>query len=163
MRGSRQVPVKPQAQLIRQKIEHSTKEDSIDQAHQQTLSHQIVNPLPAAGGIAPGKFRDQQLRQPEENSRREHDHRENHAADQTEGCKGIIHSQVLCQPLGYHQTFQGVDTGFQIVRNRQWQRRLQQPSRNGNPVAPGCLLPESEDDQTQQRQTGTYGAAQNHT
>ena len=86
--------------------------------------------MAANPGGAPGKFRDEKLRQTEENAGRKHENGKGHAADNAEAGQGVGNGRIPGQSLGHHQVFGGADTGFQYVCRCQGQGNPTQPLPN---------------------------------
>ena len=109
--------------------------------------------------MASCQLRNQKFCQPEENCGREHDHGENHAADQPEGCQRAVDGGVSPQSLWYHQVFQCGDAAFEIVRHSQRQGSLRQSGSNGNPWTGRGMLPQPQGGQTPKGQQCPCAAA----
>ena len=78
------VGVQPQTQGFCKQEHERPEKAPVDESYSQASPNQILHPLLTLGGVAPGKFRDQQLAQTEENGGGEHKHRKHHAADRAE-------------------------------------------------------------------------------
>ena len=154
--------IKPEAKVIGQKEHHATEYYPVKHGDPQAPLGQIGDAPPASRRGAPGKLRDQQLSQTEQNAGWEHEHRKHHAADHSEGCHRIFHQGVQGQTLGHHEIFCGIDAGFQYIRQSQGYSGIPQTSRYRNGAAHGRTFPDPQQNQTGQCQTGTYTAAQHH-
>ena len=97
------------------------------------------------GSVAPGQLRDQQFIEAEKDSRREHDDREDHAADQSECRQWGRHFGAESQPLGDHEIFRRVDAGPEVIRHRKRQCGLYEPMAHRDGVACGGMFSQSED------------------
>ena len=152
-------PIEPQTKRFRQKKQHPGNRQGVQKRRFQAPTDKVANPAFVAPGGAPGKFRDEKLRQAKKNTGRKHENGKGHAADNPEAGQGIGNDRVSSQSLGYHQVFGGADTGFQYVCRRQRQGNPTQPLPNPGSRS-GCrvfFLPQNH--QAAQGQTAAQTAA----
>ena len=135
---------------------------AVEHGDLQTPFCQIPDAKLTSCGITPGKLRDQQFRQCEENGCREHQNREHHAAHSAESSQRCQFSREERQPFWHHQILCGRDTSFQIVCQCQGERSSQQPGCYRNSWTFFLHFPQPQNPKTYQCETGADAAAQNH-
>ena len=83
------VLVEPETQGPGVQKNQPAEKHAIQHGRPQPFLHQVLNPAPLSGGVAPGQLRNQQLCQCEENAGGKHHHRKHHAADAAKGAHRV--------------------------------------------------------------------------